>query len=101
MFKRNLVLALVALAFAAGLSPASAANGQPTMYERYVHRIADKPKIEPKTYSQVPKGRKAEEFYTCGDQYCGDDDVCCTNQTDWSSYCCPSGSRCDAYGGCW
>ena len=103
MSLRTLVFAILAIALSFGLAPAaSAASGtQPSLYERYVHRIDDKPKVQPRTYSQIPQGRKAEEFYTCGDQYCGDDDVCCTNQTDWSSYCCPNGYRCDAYGGCW
>ncbi len=93
-------LPLLVAVFAIGCVP-SFAGDNPTLYERYMHRIADKPKVEPRTYSHVPAGRKAEEFYTCGDQYCGDGDVCCTNQTDWSSYCCPGGYRCDAYGGCW
>ena len=99
--KGKVILVLAALACAFAFSPAMAGGGKPTLYERYVPRIADKPKIEPRTYSQVPQGRKAEEFYTCGDQYCGDGDTCCTNQYDWSSYCWPGGYRCDSYGGCW
>jgi hypothetical protein len=60
--KGKFVLALAALACAFAFTPAMAGDGKPTLYERYVHRIADKPKVEPRTYSQVPQGRKAEEF---------------------------------------
>lgn len=99
---RNVSFALFAavLCIAAGQSLAGEA-GRPTLFDRYLHRIADKPKVEPHTYSQIPAGRKAEEFYSCGSDYCGDTDVCCTNQSDWSSYCCPGSYRCDGQGGCW
>ena len=96
---RGLKWATLALAVLILGAPAFAGEA-PTMFQKYVHRISDKPKIQPNTFTEIPKDRKAREFYSCGAAWCESESYCCPS-SEGSSYCCPGYSQCGGDGFCY
>jgi hypothetical protein len=90
-----------ALALAVLILGAPAFAGEaPTMFQKYVVRIAEKPPIDPNTFTAIPKDRKGKSFYSCGAAYCESESYCCPS-SEGSSYCCPGNSQCGGDGWCY